>query len=536
MQGASVDPSGRLRVVDSAPSSDAKFNGGIAFEPDGRMCIVTAGIPPVGDPSVGSLKLKNDGRVWVATTGGAASVWNKAMPFNSAGQLLGYLDTIVPPLAAFNDGIAMGQDGVFMTTTPAPPAPTTRFDLTQFPLDPRVTIVRNSVGTYWGANGNLLTAAINEPRPYRKPTGGAILGLMIEETSTNLVPNSIGAGAIAGTPGTPGTLPTGWSCSSAGNGISRDIVGAGIDAGIPYVDIRYYGTPTSSIALTIIPTATNIIPTVAGDVMSYKSACRLVGGSMNNLSAQWSVLWVDSGGTGQGPSPSYSVVPTNAPLNEQIFEKTLTTQDGAGVTTNVQLRFRIQATVNLPIDYTIRVALWQVEKSTFSSSYIATSATAATRQYDVPLVQGSNFTDWYNNIEGTVVAKFMAPVISGYNAGVWIFDDGATQNEKQYNYGGVASSFSANVSQATLNTEAGMLGGVPHTTAFGYKVNDFAASRDGAAPLTDNVGLVPIAGVNNRMWIGPSISGLKQPNGYVASIDYWNTRLPDDIIKGLSAR
>jgi hypothetical protein len=317
--------------------------------------------------------------------------------------------------------------------------PTTRFDLTKFPLDPRINFTRNSGGTYWGADGNLLIASVNEPRPYRNRFDPQIKGILIEESSTNLFINSL-------------------------------------------VD----GTNLATQSIT---------PLAASHTLSF---------------------W----GTG----------------SVAISGGHVATINGAGDDVRREYQFTPTA-VSTTFTVTGRVYWAQVEQKTFATSFIPTSATAATRQYDVPVVQGANFTDWYNSIEGTVVAKFMAPFISGYNAGVWMFDDTAgTGTEKQYNYGGVANSFNANVSQATLNVQTGMTEGIPHITAFGYKVNDFALSRDGQTPVVDISGLVPVPGVNNRMFIGPERYGVRVINGYVASIDYWNTRLPDEIIKGLSAR
>lgn len=64
----------------------------------------------------------------------------------------------------------------------------------------------------------------------------------------NLVPNSRGGGAAAGS---PGTKPFAWTISN-GNGLTRTIVGQGVDAsGNQYTEIRFNGTSSDGSGLQI---------------------------------------------------------------------------------------------------------------------------------------------------------------------------------------------------------------------------------------------------------------------------------------------
>jgi hypothetical protein len=58
---------------------------------------------------------------------------------------------------------------------------------------------------------------------------------------TNYITNPRGDGAAIGT---PGTLPANWSYGTRLAGLSTAIIGTGTEAGIPYVDIRWFGTST----------------------------------------------------------------------------------------------------------------------------------------------------------------------------------------------------------------------------------------------------------------------------------------------------
>ena len=57
-------------------------------------------------------------------------------------------------------------------------------------LDPRITFTRNSTATYVDEAGIIKTAANNEARFDHDPITGECLGLLIEESRTNLIPNS----------------------------------------------------------------------------------------------------------------------------------------------------------------------------------------------------------------------------------------------------------------------------------------------------------------------------------------------------------
>jgi hypothetical protein len=519
VQGASVDPSGRLRVVDSAPSSDAVFNGGIAFEPDGRMCIVTAGIPPVGDPYVGGFKLKNDGRVWVATTGGAVSAWNKAMPFNSVGQLLGYLDTIVPPLAAFNDGIAMGQDGVFMTTTPAPPAPTTRFNLMQFPLDPRINFIRNSIGTYWDENGILKTAVANEPRPYRDPETLAILGLMIEEAATNVFTWSDDFTNAAWTKvqmtfTDPVVAPDGVSTAW------RLVAAAGVNGYIyrPYpatagqpqtysCEAWYDGGAYTTVGLYAEPNAFS-------DALARTCRFNLVTGQITQV-AGGAIAKIEK-----------------APNGKWIISMTFTPD--VTISSAVQIR---NFTAGNGVDgFYVWGADFCAENQ--RSSHIPTRNGVVTRQVDNPSVIGANFSDWYNQSEGTIICRAMtydnsSGAINNYP---FALNDGTVNNRilaflsgaslavtPRYTAGGISTNPTISAT-AQVNSE--------FTIGMAYSVGAEGCNV-AFNGLLGSPSLPAAEATIDRLEIGINI-GTELLNGYVAYIDYWNTRLPNNQLQELS--
>lgn len=257
---------------------------------------------------------------------------------------------------------------------------------------------RASQGAYFGADSVLRTAAIDALR-LDYDMDGVALGALVEGASTNLMRNSVAQGAVAGT---PGTMPTNWSVFTGGNGVSSAVVGSGVEDGIPYVDVRFFGTPTASNALGVY-TGINAAgyPAAFNDVWTYSYCMRLVGGSLANLGfASW--IWFQPG---NGNLPSIAVVPTNAPLRTQrnTITRTLTNAGTTAVFTQIRSNYFTGQT----IDVTLRIGLPQLEKAERASSFIATAGSAATRAMDLIALPVSNFP--YNPAESTLLVDCLVP-------------------------------------------------------------------------------------------------------------------------------
>ena len=129
-------------------------------------------------------------------------------------------------------------------------------------LDPRITFTRASSGSYFGADGILKYAGVNEARFDHDPVTGESLGLLIEEQRTNSIRNNTMVGAVAGT---PGTAPTNWGGSApTSNGVNRQIVGTGIEDGINYIDYRIAGTTTSTLFFGFSPELSTVVAATNG--------------------------------------------------------------------------------------------------------------------------------------------------------------------------------------------------------------------------------------------------------------------------------
>lgn len=254
-------------------------------------------------------------------------------------------------------------------------------------VDPRITFTRASSATYFNSRGVLTTATTNAPRIDYDPATGRCLGLLIEKESTNVVYNSGAAGAVVGT---PGTNPTNWNIGAVfgPTGLSTSIIGTGSESGIPYVDVRFFGTPTSTsngqrATFTLAPGTVT-----GGQTWSGSVYCTLVGGSLTNVS--YFLLEVSSGNPIFNGNSTRTFTPTVSALNNSRISTTYTLPAGSTI---LGMGIVMGFTINLPIDVTIRIAAPQLELLPFVTSFITTpSAATATRAVETPYI---TLGSWY---------------------------------------------------------------------------------------------------------------------------------------------
>jgi hypothetical protein len=172
----------------------------------------------------------------------------------------------------------------------------------------------------------------------------------------------------------------------------------------------------------------------------------------------------------------------------------------------------------------------QAENGAFATSYIPSVASQVTRAADNASMIGNNFARWYNVTQGTLYAESAALVTAGFSRAMQISDGttsnfiSLTTNTSQIRNGGVF--------QVSLNTPgAGVVAGVFYKIALGYKVDDIAASTNGAAALTSSSASLPSV---SRLQIGGQTSSLVG-NGAIKRISYFNRRLADSELQGITS-
>jgi hypothetical protein len=383
-------------------------------------------------------------------------------------------------------------------------------------LDPRITFTRASSGTHFNNTGLLVAASTNVARFDYDPVTLAPKGLLVEESRTNLALNSA---VIAAGPGT--TVSPDAAVSPDGT-LSADLIRENGITGEHYAGDRFIAvtagsTYTWSVFVKDAPSANRSLHlrvAVAADItLEFDPRTKTIS---------------NPGGTGY-LSSEFRELPNGWFRVAMAFT--------AQTTTTLVCRLQFFTTTSVYTgDGTSGLYLWgaQLEVGAFPTSYIPTVASQATRAADIALMTGTNFSSWYNQSEGTFVSRQSRPLTAIADGNVFQADDGTNNNRLSQGTGSSGNVLNPSiivggVAQAVL-TQGANTGLGEDSCAVAYKLNDFAASSNGAAAVIDVSGTLPIV---NELWIGKSL-GAAYWNGHIRFIKYFNKRLPNAQLQSLT--
>lgn len=205
----------------------------------------------------------------------------------------------------------------------------------------------------------------------RTPRGSA---LMDTGTTRNEVRNGDARGAVAGVIGSGGSAPTNWAFTT-GDGVTREIVGTGVEAGVSYVDVRFSGTPTANFTALNFET-TSQVAVAEGEVWTASYFYRLVAGSATNLAALMTRLAQIQAGVVISTATTATTLP-DSQWRRATYTRTLT--DTTPDTTRLRPAIYLSLTVGQPIDITLRLGNAQLERAATASRYIPTQIAARSR-------------------------------------------------------------------------------------------------------------------------------------------------------------
>jgi hypothetical protein len=177
----------------------------------------------------------------------------------------------------------------------------------------------------------------------------------------------------------------------------------------------------------------------------------------------------------------------------------------------------------------------QLEAGGFATSFIPTAGSAGTRAPDVAQITGTNFSSWYNQTEGTIIASASTFSNAATDKFITNINNNGFPNRILMNFTATpvfsASLVSNSVSQVSGTNGTTIALNTPVKMGFATIVNNFAFSRSGLAPTTDNLGVMPVT--VDRLWIGSAVSSAFL-NGHMRSVTYYNTRLPNATLQALT--
>ena len=197
--------------------------------------------------------------------------------------------------------------------------------------------------------------------------------------------------------------------------------------------------------------------------------------------------------------------------------------------TRTTLTFTPSAGV-LTVTVTDSVEMAQLELGSFATSYIPTVDSEVTRAADNASMIGNNFARWFTANEGTLFAQYSA-VASGIRT-IMAINDGTADESIRLRTNGTNPLFTVTDNGVDItNIDAGTVAtGTSYKFAGAYALNNFAASINGGAAVTDAPGALPV----NRMLIGNSSAG-NYLNGTIARIAYYPRRLANTELQGITA-
>lgn len=239
-------------------------------------------------------------------------------------------------------------------------------------------------------------------------------GLAGWESRTNSIRNGAASGAVVGIIGAGGAAPTNWSVVAIGNAgtLAWQVIGAGVEDGIDYVDLRLFGTPTGAgFAQMLFETSTAIVA-ASGQTWSASFFGYMLSGSMTNIAGQ--ALFINeytSAGVyvTNGGSAALSLNGTRLGASRFKFVRTLS---GGATVARTASAFAFNYVAGL-VDITFRVGGTQLEQGAFVTPPIRTTSAAVTRNADslalrvLPyrLIAAGGFTAYAEFTPGQVTAS-----------------------------------------------------------------------------------------------------------------------------------
>jgi len=379
-------------------------------------------------------------------------------------------------------------------------------------VGPNPVFSRASTGTFVGSDGLIQSAAINAARFDHNPITGVCRGLLIEESRTNRILQSENFG-------------TTWALINATASLNVATAPDGSTSADKIINnsgasgrVQQVFTLSGSNVYSVFAKADEwnwllISPLGGGTGVWFNLSNGTVGtqlsgsvGSITSFGNGWyrcSVVF-----TGAGVSNSARISPTNA-------NNTLT--DGNG---------------------TSGILIWgaQLEAGSFATSYIPTVASSVVRSADVCSISGADFTSFYNQSEGTIIASAVIDALTGNNRGIYGINNNTGSHGFATLYNAASSgviSQSRNTASTTLSPTFTNSAGVKFTRSLAYYLGGCSIATNGSA-VTDTAATISTQTMLT-LQIGNMLGGSFQGTCHIPSIRYYRKRLPNAKLAQLTA-
>ena len=374
-----------------------------------------------------------------------------------------------------------------------------------------ITFTRNSVATYFGADGLLKTAQPNVPRIDYDPVTLECRGLLIEESRTNLLTYSEQLWDT-----------TKWSVGST---------------------LSNFYTVTQSTDIPDIYGAAGSIAKFVAAVTTSSLFLRKSGLTLSSGTTYSPTIAVyvptQTGVTSWTIFTDYQDVDTSSDATSTTFDRWVVVSIPPKVLTDSRnfVDFNIKVNGATPsTGFTFFAMAADLQAGAFHTSYIPTTSAAVTRAADVPVMTGTDFSSWYLQDEGSFVASYtLLGLASGGDSTVFAANNG-TQNE-QIDFRNLSTGVGGRVRVGGANQSSYAFAPHPaagslYVVANAYKTNDQNNAVNGVAGVTDTSGAVPSALTQLELGARTATNRL---NGHLRRLAYYPKRLDNAKLQELTS-
>ncbi len=361
-------------------------------------------------------------------------------------------------------------------------------------LHPAISFTRSTTATYIGADGLFKVAAINEPRFEYSPAG-VYLGLLMEESRTNLAVNSVMAGG--------GAAPTGWS-QTIGTGTSAPVAS---NLGNADGAVAYSQTATAQ-----RPFIERSATTVASTVYTLSFYVEAVSGGLTNAQ----ILAINGISPTTFRANGVTVLSTAAAVVGRLEAVFTTTGTSTG------LRIGIGGGGNAT--GSVQFSRPQIELGSFATAYIPTTTVTVTRGTENTVVSNLSGID-HNQAEGTFFAETdsFGRTVGGFPP-ICSFGVSSDRYDMFYNGTSLIGSDTrvGGVGQAALSV--GAIAGFNKAVRAYAVANSCVAVNGSVTQMSGGTGAIPTV---SAFYIGQNAAGSSRLNGHIRRMWYSRRRHPN---------
>jgi hypothetical protein len=399
-----------------------------------------------------------------------------------------------------------------------------------------IDFTRSGDGTYVDSDRLIKVALANEPRFDHDPETGESLGLLIEEQRTNSIRNNTMAGAVVGT---PGTLPTNWTQTVLGSGLTSQVVSVGTQGGINYVDVRVSGTAGDALGWAVAFDGSTQIVASSGQSWSGSVYVAIIGGSLAGTTSQFLRI-IERNGAGSYVTESNVTWNTIGSSFGPSSRLSVTRPSMGEATGYVQAGMYFQTAIGAAIDITLRIGLPQLEQGAFATSVIPTTSAEVTRNADVASITGANFSSWYSQSEGTVFTSQKTYAAESTPGAYWFQKAGVvgrgitavfdTRNTAQR----LSCYVRDDVLQGTVSV-AGLVDDTIQNVAHAWSGGTTSAALNGTLNTGSYNAVYPGIDTLNLGYTQISAGSPAWVNGTISRLTFFDSRLPDATLQAITS-